>query len=514
MQRESSEIVKSMVIPPPIMGWSTKQPISAMDPRYAADAQNFFSNGATVDKRRGYRYFAKNIYAAGGGSLRAANAIGELALQSGSRKFLALGGDLKPYNITAGGGSPTDLSSGGSRLVNSDATMVQYRNLLFIKDLGGNPTYYWDGAAGSVTAASFTGPGGGDTALANPMPYRNRLYFTASATASIWYSGTDAITGALTQFDVQSVLTQGGILRFVGGLTKTGDNTDNYLCIVSETGEVLLYQGSYPGDSTWSLVGHYYMPPPVGYRSFFYWGTNLVCITTQGVVLMSDVLKGDRNLTYLSEEINDQFIGSLVSNFPASSATMGVYYPSGNMLVINIDASPSIQFIMNTITGSWWKWTGILAYHWALFNNELYFASASIVGGGKVFKAWNGYFDEDPESEGNAISGSITPKLRHAFNYGGDTKNYKRFTEARPIFAGSRAAGAISVTSGVDTDYSNDTQTSAQSYTSGTSTEALYQNRIGLKGVGKACSYRIDGLTADTFKLQATEIFYTQGGAK
>jgi len=495
---DSQPELRSKTIIPPVMGWNTKDALSAMGPEYAVEAENFFSNGSSVDYRKGYRYYAKNI----GSGAGAVYALTEFALQNGSRKLMCIGNDLRPYSISAGG-TQTDLSLGGTKVVNTTALMVNYKNRIWIKDDGGSHVYYWDGATASVTAAAFVGPSGDDILLSSPMPYKGRLYFLGMD-ASIWYSELGAITGALTQFNFETQLVLGGKGVFCGPASQIGNNNDQFFVYISNQGEVLLYAGDYPGNiASWSLVGHYFMPPPVGKRAFTYWGQNLAIVTYQGVVLLSDVMRGEGDLTFLSDKINDQFIETIAST--GVDGVTGVFYPQGNMLVFNLyDGTYYVQFVMNTITRSWWKWTGIQSLCWSLFNNNLYFGSVSAAVGGKVFKAWDGYFDENLDTEGVAVARTI--KLRPAYNYFGDTENFKQFTFCIPtVYQNNNLA--ITIDSNVD--YANTVATSANADSTKGSTYQIYQPRCGLQGIGKCASIRIDGTVTDQrSSLQAIEVFY------
>ena len=491
----------SLTIPPPVNGWNTKDPITEMDQLYAVEVENYFSNGGTVDFRKGYRLHVKNV---GSGS-NVVGTVAELALQSGTKNLLAISQNNRVYNATSTGSAPTDLSNAGAIVVDYVSSAVNFRNRIFIKDyITTHDVYDWDGAAANLNASAFTGPGGDDKLLCNPQVYKSRLYFTELYSSSFWFGGVDAITGALTEYDVQSFLTKGGYILFSGGISKQGDINQEYFAIISNQGEVLVYQGDNPTAATWSIVGHFYMPPPVGFRSFFYWGSNLVIITNQGVVLLSEVLKGSADLAFLTQNISSAF-NDFFDSLPAeSSFTNGVFYPKGNMLIFNLvnSVGTTNQFVMNTNTGSWWKWTGINAKHWTVFNDSLYFAGVTT----KVFKADNGYFDEDP-----AVDGAVqnrTAKLRPAYNYLGDKTLVKQFTEARVLLYESEG---LSLTVDADVDYANVAATSTLTDLSDTSYK-FYQARCGLKGIGKAASIRFDEtITTKRRSIQAIEVLYNDG---
>lgn len=498
MAQKSSE-VRSSVIPPPVMGWSTKQPISAMDPMYSPQIQNWIPKGSTVKIRKGNEVFATGM----GSDGTIAEYIGLT-----SRFLIAFGEAGRVYNVTSGGAG-TAIDNAGALTVGVEVYTCNFGGRIYMKGYTNTmDVYYWAGS-GNITAAAFTGPGGDDKALWRVDSYKNRLYFLGYQTQSMWYAG-DGILGsaALTEFPFANVFKLGGVPWFIGSFSLVGDSSQELFCIISQAGEVLLYQGLNPGDATWSKVGHFFIPAPVGRKAFFPWGSDIVVITYQGIISLRDAFATQNSDFYfLSDEINDEVqrllgLGSFATGDPE---ICGLHYPKGDYFLINIiDETERTQLVMNTRSKAWTKFTNQNAYNWALFNNNLYFSNA-----GSVMKADTGSTDTDPIDPGDPAT-TPTRILRHAVNYFGDNRNNKQFVDARPIFKGSAAGGTISVASGVDVDYADATQTAAQTYTA-SSIETLYMDKLGLAGVGKAASYRIDAVTADTLELQATEIFYQQG---
>lgn len=504
MPQRSNPDTHSLTIPPPVNGWNTKDPISQMDPLYAVELENFFPNAGTVDLRNGYRQHATGV-----GSARV-HTVCEYVQEDGDRFLLALqvtAGAVTAYDATSAGAASSII--GAASLVGDMINYVNYRGSIFFKEEENSDVYYWNGT-GNLTAAAFTGPGGDDKLLGKLTTYKNRIYFSSITGTSLWYSGLDAITGALTEFSLSSLFRLGGRIQFIGSTSLSGSFIQEVFVIISDQGEVLLYQGDYPGSTTWGIVGRYYIPPPAGRRAFFYWGQDIIVITAQGLVALSKVINAGISGQYefLSDSIAPSFSSLIQAAIALGAATLnyinGIVYPQGPFLLVNIPTGSAtfIQLVMNLITGAWCKFTGINAYHWTLFNNNLYFAGTQ----GKVFKADNGYFDEDPASAGNAQSRTI--KMRPAYNYFGNPSLVKQFVEARPIIYQSEGLG---LTMDADVDYSNTTATSTVSDTTDTAYK-LYTPRVGLQGIGYSASIRIDGsVTTKRMSLQATQVIFRDG---
>ncbi len=510
------ENVRSLTIPAPVKGWNTMDPISDMDPQYCVDTENFFAPGGTVDLRNGCAMFAKEI----GNSYTVSDVIiGLGTLEYGSvTKLIAFAiSDHKVYDITAGGDINGSPISGSPVFGNDILFMQQFRDRIFFKSLsssgGGNHDVYWWTGSGSVTLAVFTGPSGDDKDLGTFNAFKSRLYFAQISVPSIWYGGVDAITGALTEFPLASVFRQGiTYIYFVGPVTRAKDFAeDDLLCIISNNGEVLIYQGSDPGSPTWGLIGRYSIPKPASFKSFFYVGSALHVMTRGGLISIQDVMLGASPQGIwptLTEKIDDQFPTVFGPSIPQSIVATGITVPSARYLLLNIPIFSGLsiasikQWVMNLTTGSWWPFTGQTIYSVAYYNDELYFGTTY----GKVFKGNSGYFDENPATDAAILARTI--KLRPAYNYFGDPEHVKQFVEAIPTVYQSEG---LSITLDSDVDYQNTTATSTVTDLTDTSYK-IYQPICGLKGIGTAASIRIDGtVTTKRISLQATKVLFKEG---
>lgn len=487
----------SMMVPIPTMGMSSKQSISSMDPRYCPEMQNFFPVGATIDVRKGFTFFGEVSGA------ETPNNTFEFITEAGTR-FLVCISSADIYNVSAGGAG-VDIS--GAVVVQPTAYhAVNFRSRLFFKSEAAlDDVGVWTGV-GNAALAGFTGPGADDKALAFITSYKSRLYFVEHNAASFWYGGVDAITGALTEFDVTSIFRLGGKILWIGSTSFAAFANQEVFVIISEAGEVLLYQGEYPGSATWSLMGRYYIAPPPCRKAIFYWGQDVICITTQGVVPLSEVINaGPRGeYQYLTDEINTLFTADIAATV-AVGATLfitGIVYPNGNYLLISLPratAGATIQYVMNLTTRAWTKFTNQPGCSWSLFNNNLYFGSLV---NHRIYKADDGYEDV-------VISGSFrTIKLRLAPNYLGNPALVKGQATMRPLVSMSEG---LSLTADMDWDYSNTVPTSTETNLADTAYKA-YQPVMGLKGQGKAGSIHIEQvITNKRMSLQAIEVTWNEG---
>jgi len=395
---------------------------------------------------------------------------------------------------------------------------------------GNDDVYVWTGT-GNVASAGFT-IGGSAAANVGPMTvYKNRIYFAQRATApgpsypfsggtlTIYYTeATNTITGALTSFDLSSLFKLGGYLAFIGTITRAKNfQEDSLFVMVSNRGEILIYEGDYPGSLTWRIIGQYFIPTPAGENAFFYFGADIIITTIQGAFSINTIMGGDfgRDAAIIlggdiTNIIKTAFTNAY-TNLGANPSVFsffwnGITYPKGNMLFLNIPTSPngSDQYVMNSITGAWCKFTGLNALCFGILNDNLYFTDGT---NAKLALFDSGYVDTNLAT---GATKSRTIKCRHAFNYFGDPTLRKKFVTAQPIVYQSEG---LSITCDMDVDYTDITATSAETDTSQGTSYQIYQPRCKLVGSsGMAGSFRIDGtVTEKRFSLEATKIIYNDG---
>lgn len=488
----------SETIPPPLMGINAKDAISNMDQSFALEMENFFPVGNAIEMRRGCSSFATGV---GAGKVFDLHSYVEV---DGTSHLIATD-TAHVYDCTAGGVS-TNIS--GLTLFTGFFTSVNFRNKIFFKSYDqGSDVYDWDGTTWNTTA--FVGPSGDDKLLWFVTTYKNRIYFL-DFNCSMWYGGVDAVTGALTEWDFKSLFHLGGTPTFIGPLGATASALAEEFIVISTKGEVLLYDGDNPGATNWSLIGRYFIPEPAGPRAFIRNGQDILVITRLGILSLSSIINSTAitQFSFLTDNISPLFRDSINASVALGGAydqhIVGCIYPNGNYLILNVPTttSTSTQYVMNLVTGAWAKFTNQNAWCFGLYNSALYFGTNN----GKVFLADTGYSDEDPANAGQILTRTV--KLRCAFNYFGNRQSVKQFTECRPIVYQSEG---LSLTLDCNVDYNDVTATSTVTDTTDTAYK-LYLPRMGLKGIGKAASIRIDGtVTTKRMSLQALEVLWNEG---
>lgn len=507
-----AETTFSKTIPPPVLGWNTKDPISQMDPLYSPGPfENYFPGNGTVDLRNGYTQHVKST-GSGVGYFH----MDELVNNAGTHFLIAIsGGTGIPYNATAAG-TGTAIT-GGFTTKTAENYSVNYKGQLYVKGYissANSDIMAIDGTA--ATLPGFSGPGSNDLDLWRLATYKGRFYALAISDASMWYGGLDSATGAMTQYDFQSVLTKGGKPWYIGNFAMTGgDVTQTYFIVISEQGEVILYAGNYPGSADWGEVGRYFIPAPVGRKSFFNWGSDVLVITYDGLVSIKDFIQTqvDQDYTFLSDNINSEFKAAVAVSvaYSAGNYITGIVYPKGQYLLVNFPSESATQFVMNTRTRAWCKFTGQNANVFSLLNSNLYWGSqVPVTIDGYIALADNGY--KDVNLADSALTLTRTTKLRLAFNYLDKPEQVKIMTECVPILYESEN---LALTLNCDMDYSDTAATSANT-TTGDTAYKLYKPICGLKaGPGSAVSIRCDdSVTTKRRSIQAFIVRWIEGGIR
>jgi hypothetical protein len=216
----------------------------------------------------------------------------------------------------------------------------------------------------------------------------------------------------------------------------------------------------------------------------------------------------------LSDNIQNAFIASARS-FGTVFGWQSIHYPQGSYALFNVPVSTetSYQYVVNTQTGAWCKFTGQNAACWTLFNGDLYFGATT---GGVVYKADTGTSDN---------TSNIEFTIKPAFNYFGRRGVNKLFNLCRPHFTSNGAPG---VAIDLNIDFSDTTPTSIPSATAinagvwdvGKWDESNWANEISIAdwltvyGIGDCATPTIRGAeNALSIKFSAYDMIWQVGNA-
>jgi hypothetical protein len=262
-------------------------------------------------------------------------------------------------------------------------------------------------------------------------------------TLKAWYFPVDAVGGTATALDLSGFARKGGNL--IAGETWTldaGDGVDDYWVAVTSEGEIIVYRGTDPSSSnTWSMVGRWELGKPLGRRPFCKFGGDLLYIAEDGVWPLAKALISDKidPRVALTDKITEAMNAAAV-DYNANFGWQIVFFPPGPFVLLNVPVTAGAsqeQYVMNSTSKAWCRFTGMDANCWAVLSGSLYFGGDSFVG-----LAWDDFDDN---------SNNITGDAKQAFNDLGLPGQNKQLTACRPIFS-SDGTPAFQMTWNVDYD--------------------------------------------------------------
>jgi len=425
----------SISYPAPVGGWNARDALASMKETDAVILDNWFPQTSYVEIRGGYTTHATGT----------TGNIKTLAV------YNALDGVNEMFAYTASG--IYDVSSAGavgaSKLARTNGKH-QYVNfgdgtsnwLIAVNGVD-KPAYYdgttWTAVDGASTPA-LTGVT--TTTLVNVFVSKGRLYFIQKDSLSFWYLAAGAAGGALTEYDLSSVAKKGGYL--VAGATWTidaGDGSDDRVVFITSQGEAIIYSGTNPSSAaSWSQVGVYELGNPIGYRCFQKYGGDLTIITQNGLFPLSAAVQSaaiDYKLA-LSFKIERAF-NEAARDYKYIWGWETTVFPDRSAMIVNIPQAEDgthVQYVMNTITKAWCRFTEWDAETFAVFDEELYYSS-----GTTVYKAWDGAADGTSD---------VVAYAKQAFTYFRQPGVQKQIKMFRPVL---NIDGTLSFLVDIDVDF-------------------------------------------------------------
>jgi hypothetical protein len=468
-------------IPAPIGGWDAQSPLAAMPIQNAVILDNWIPRAGYVEIRRGFVPQqtgtpgpVESLMAFRGGP-------------SGDRLFAASAGGL--YDVTTPGaplGAPVYSGAANNRW-NYTAFANAAGAWLIAVNGTDTPIGYNGGAWAPLPAIS----GSSGSIVLNPnalyavAPHQGRLLFTEADTLHVWFPAAGAVGGSMQLLDLGSVFNKGG--RLVGVATwswQFGVTADEYAVFMTDQGQIALFSGVDPSNaSDWTLTGVYDFGPPLGPKALVKYGADLILITTDGIIPLSQALKLDRsqdNTVALTAMIKDAF-AQAVRAYSANYGWQGVLYPGdttssdpnadgGSLGVFNIPITTlgtSMQYVSNLSTGAWCRFLGLNAFCWEIANNGVYFGSA------------NGVYQWDVGASDDGQT--IVADVKSAFSAFGSPQT-KRFTMLRPLL---NTSALVQPALEMDVDYQESEPTAVPTVVdAGSTTPEIRYDWTSVTGIG------------------------------
>jgi len=398
----------------PVGGLNSRDPVASMRPEDALILDNFICRPTLVELRSGQAVHVTS-------PIPNLQVDSLLTYRDGGVGKLFAGTELGVYDVSVAGMATlvTACTNGKWIGVNSANAGIRYLMMVNGVDL---PVFY----NGTVWNTSVI-TGIADSKTLNTVHQHGfRLYFTEEGSLSFWYLPVNSVQGAAAEFPLGPLFSKGGVLQAIGSWTvDNGTGSDDLAVFVTSEGELAVYRGIDPSNaSTWALVGVYELPKPIGKKCFYRLGGELLVITETGIVSVSKLLQSiaiDRTSS-LSDKTRGE-ISALASRYKEIFGWELIRFSSQDLLIMNVPNSTqtgTVQMVMNTLTGSWSKFTAMPANCFAEYDGKLFYG-----GNGVVVQALVG--DSD-------FGNNITARVKTAFNYFGYGIRQKHVKLLRPNF--------------------------------------------------------------------------------
>lgn len=452
------KVVVGASAPAPVEGWDAITPLSEMDPKRAIVLDNWFPEPGTVSVRKGYTAQASGL---GTTSTPVQSVFAYHGLTTAGNKLFGIAGGTI-YDATAVGTasatSVTGLSSSRWRGVNyTTSAGVEY---LWICDGLDAPRHY-NGSAWATP--SITGITPAD--IINVAVYKKYIWGVLAGSMDACYLPLDSVAGAANKFPLGSVMGSGGYLVAIGNWTRDGGSgPDDYICFISSRGQVAVYHGTNPA-SDFTLVGVYSIAPPIGYDCVTKIGEDLAIVTIDGVLSLAQALVQDRAADQriaLTNRINDA-MNAAAQSYKDNFGWQFVVFAKAHMAILNVPTAENVtahQYVINTITGAWCRFTGWNFNCFEVLNDKLY-AGTNV---GTIVQAWQGAIDGSTQID--AIG-------QTAYNYFSKPGVDKRFTAIQPLITTDQN---VTPALGISTDFRDNAIVSTPSASAVSS--ALYDSAI------------------------------------
>lgn len=498
-------VVRGASTPAPVGGWNARDSLADMPPEDAVTLENWFPDTDKVGIRKGYMEHVAGLTGA-------VETLMPYSPPGGTVKLFACANagvhDVTNSTATAASASLTSLSSIRMQHTNFGTSGGNF--LYWVN--GEDAARYYDGSAWSTPALS----GVSSAVLAHVNVFKRRLFFVEKNSLSFWYLPVESIAGTVAEFRLDGLCQLGGYLQAMGTWTlDAGDGLDDYAVFVTSEGEVIVYQGTDPSSAnTWTMVGVFRIGKPIGRRCMMKVGPELIIITQDGILPMSVGIGAARSNQRAA--VSDKIRGAVSRAASQAASRFGwqpVFYPEGNKIIFNVPTNTGKfeQYVSNSTTGAWCKFTGLNASCWAVHNGGLYFG-----GSGAVYQAETGQNDNGSD---------IVATAKPAFAYFGSRGSQKRWTMVRPVV---QSEGDINLALSLNVDYGDSEPSSTPTYSGssgsawdvspwdtspwgGASTPKSEWQSVA--GVGHAATVKmkaaVNGLSLDWY---ATDWTYEAGG--
>jgi hypothetical protein len=442
------QVAQTTSVPAPVGGWNAKDSLANMDQMFAVETDNFFGQTTDVRVRKGW---ANHVTGIG----QQVESLMPYNSQDGTTTMFGAANDSF-YDFTATGavGSPVVGSLSNARWQHVNFTNSAGNSYLCCFN-GADTPMYWDGSSWiAITGASTPLISGITTTdILTAAVFKRRMYLVLNNSLSLYYLPIDSVGGTVARTRLDGYFNKGGYIIAADTWTlDAGEGSDDHLVVVSSEGQVAVFQGTNPSSSSsWALTGIWNLGEPIGTRCLMKYGGDLLILTVQGLFPLSKALQSSQvdPEVALTDKISRAFTEAS-DNYKSNYGWDIVFFPQGNQVIVNVpvvEGAGQEQYVMNTITNSWWRFTNVHSNCWCVCDGNLFFG-----GNGFVGQFGDSYSDNSED---------IRTNMKQAFSYLGSKGRVKKINSLRPNLL---ANGIPTVSMGISIDFGDEQSQSTLSF--------------------------------------------------
>lgn len=419
----------------PILGWNTRDSAAATKRGYASVLDNLFPSNASVGLRGGKQSWKT-------GFADPIKTLHSYTPATGTKKLFAAT-DAGLYDATASGA----VGAAASVLTNGACQSVNFATpgTIVLVVVNGHDDYRYFNGTTWTTVATFTltsGSGGGtvDTdTLGSIAMFKRRIFLGVRGGTDVYSLPINSFTGEVDLFPLGPLFDKGGSLYSIGTWTIDGGNgIDDRIIFLSSEGQAAVFQGTDPTSaSAWALVGVYNLARPLGVQPFIKFGGDVLYLSQSGLFPVSKALQSELVTNAVSDLIAPTFSASASAYKDNFGWSIAIDDPN-SMLVVNVptaSATTAVQYVMNTVSDAWTRFTNWDALCFFYHDGQLYMGESD-----RVSKVNTATSDD---------GANIVGEARQAFDYFGSASG-KFLNALRPTVA---VNNQIAIEAALDTDF-------------------------------------------------------------
>lgn len=307
----------------------------------------------------------------------------------------------------------------------------------------GDTTTWNAGISGSLTTVTVLN-------VVGIGQHAERLWLWTANSTDLHYLPVASMTGVAKKLPIGQFLQKGGNIVGVKSWTRDGgDGLDDYLCVFTDSGEVVVYQGYDPDDpDNWQKVGTFDIGMPninlnassrymTFARQVLKVGGDIGIITTRGIAMMSELaqtnVSGHEKIS-ITHKISALFLDAIGRTSGSGFERWYITeFPKENCLIIGHpitvadgtwSGSGYAQFVLSLDTDAWTRWFLPAKFATVTKEGRLFFDTQTNNIGRN-----NQYLTETPSDNGGAAN--IKWRIQTCFTTMKTTLN-KSVSQVRP----------------------------------------------------------------------------------